>query len=113
MQDRLILIKNTIMRVTGLTTVKIGLLPLDERSACIRLMPSGNGPRYYNGAREQTMLFQVLVKSPDQLEALTQCQAVTDELEQLGMETYTEPNFLQKEQQSYIYQASFQTMIHK
>lgn len=87
--------------------ISIGTLPPARKALAIRLMPSGRGQEFQSKERVQNISFQVLAKSDDQVEALSSLTLIADKLELIDVQTYTEPNFLQQDEQSYIYTASF------
>ncbi|PFE42505.1 minor capsid protein [Bacillus cereus] len=93
-----------------------------RKSIALRIIPSAPGQRYFEGETIRKQ-FQILVKSPDGLEAMSSIEAIADELHNLhmrsfhsigdsynliNMEKYVEPNWVDKtEANEQIYTALF------
>lgn len=93
--------------------VVIGKLSTNPRSIAFRLMPSAPGDRFFTGDRMRGVQFQVLTKSPDQLQAMNTLESISDSLEELGIEVTSEPNYLSSDEQGWTYTAAFRTEIIK
>lgn len=93
--------------------VVIGKLSTNPRSIAFRLMPSAPGDRFFSGSRMRGIQFQVLTKSPDQLEAMNTLEAISDALESMDIEVTSEPNYLSSDEQGWTYTAAFRTEIIK
>lgn len=91
--------------------ITIDTLDKGTEAICFRTMPSANS-RFYEGGRLKEIEFQILVKSKSQFSALTTIQKITDYLEGLDCTITVEPNFLQKDSEAWIYQASFHDYIN-
>ena len=85
----------------------IGSLSSENKALAIRLMPIGRGQEYQSGDRDKLVQFQVLSKSNNQLQALSTLSQIAEKLEEKGIQTYVEPNFIQQDNQAYIYSAAF------
>ncbi|MGE9994813.1 hypothetical protein ACQRBK_07250 [Peptoniphilaceae bacterium SGI.137] len=87
--------------------VVAGHLRAEKRSLAIRIMPSA-GRANYAGERERPIRFQILSKSPDQQEALRVLEDICEALADRDIRVYSEPSYLQEDEQSYIYTAAFE-----
>ncbi len=99
-----------------------------RKSIALRIIPSAPGEQYFEGETIKKN-FQILVKSPDGLEAMSSIDAIADELHNLHkrsfhsidtsyklitMEKYVEPNWVDKtEANEQIYTALFTTELEK
>lgn len=88
------------------TTFAIGGLTADSRSIAIRLMPSTSS-HYYAGDRGRRVAFQALVKDQKQKDTVNLIDELTEALTSMDATIYTEPSYLQDDEQGYIYTASF------
>lgn len=92
------------------STINLGKLSTERKSIALRVMPSGN-VNYYGGNRSRELLFQVLTKSPNQVEAITTLEEIANKLIENECEVYSEPSFIQQDEQGYIYSASLRIYI--
>jgi len=81
--------------------VKIGQLSTDQESIALRVMPSGN-TNYYAGKRTRHLQFQILTKSRNYNTASNTLEQIADKLIEYGCDVYSEPSFLQKDEQGYV-----------
>lgn len=86
-------------------------LPNDTECACIRVMPSSNTRFYDETYKSINLSFQLLVKSNKQSRTARLTEEISEYIESLGADIYTEPNPLSFDEQGYIYTASFNTEI--
>ncbi|UTQ80154.1 minor capsid protein [Bacillus phage vB_BceS_LY4] len=100
----------------------VGTNSTPRKSIAIRITPSTPGEQYFEGETTRKQ-FQILVKSPNGLEAMSSIDAIADELHNLHrrtfhsidttyklimMEKYVEPNWVDKtEANEQIYTALF------
>ncbi|MEB9507259.1 minor capsid protein [Bacillus anthracis] len=93
-----------------------------RKSIALRIIPAAPGQQYFEGETIRKQ-FQILVKSPNGLEAMSSIEAIADELHNLHMhsfhsiddsynlitlEKYVEPNWVDKtEANEQIYTALF------
>lgn len=96
--------------LTLYANINLGRLSIDVKSIALRVMPSGN-VNYYQGKRSREVMFQILAKSNDQIQAIKALEQIADKLVELDCEVYTEPSYLQQDEQGYTYTASFRTFI--
>jgi Bacteriophage minor capsid protein len=103
--------------------IKTGVLSNEPSAVCARLIPSNSRVAYMDNGRVYQMSFQVLVKDPDQQEAvrvLDEIIAFVDLLTHddivlensrfrfIKCDVYTMPNFVEKtEHDEYVYTALF------
>nr|WP_072513819.1 hypothetical protein [Ndongobacter massiliensis] len=92
---------------TLFSPIVVGHLRAERRSIALRIMPS-NGREHYAGERERPISFQILTKSPDQQEALQALEEICEALLNRDIRVYSEPSYLQEDEQSYIYTAAFE-----
>lgn len=104
----LVTVANEIETIIPHVRVEIGTLSKNSVSIALRVMPSGNGGRFMDGDRERKLLFQVLVKSNKQIEAIQLSDKINKHLEFLGILTYSEPNYLESD---YTYTASYEALL--
>ncbi|KDB40970.1 hypothetical protein DH31_12000 [Bacillus cereus] len=106
----------------------VGTNNAPRKSIALRIIPSAPGEQYFEGETIKKN-FQILVKSPDGLEAMSSVEAIADELHNLHrrsfhsvdtsyklitMEKYVEPNWVDKtEANEQIYTALFTTELEK
>lgn len=106
----------------------VGTKNVPRKSIALRIIPSAPGEQYFEGETIRKQ-FQILVKSPDGLEAMSSIDAIADELHNLHkrsfhsidtsynlitMEKYVEPNWVDKtEANEQIYTALFTTELEK
>lgn len=99
-----------------------------RKSIALRIIPSASGQQYFEGETTRKQ-FQILVKSPDGLEAMSSIEAIADELHNLHMrsfcsiddsynlitmEKYVEPNWVDKtEANEQIYTAIFSVELER
>lgn len=88
----------------------ISVLDSDRECTAIRVMPSGN-TRFYDENRAINLTFQLLVKAEKQSRAAMLIGLIGDYLDKQGAYIYSEPSYLQHDEQGYIYTASFNTTI--
>lgn len=111
MMDYLEGIKNLLENKLSLfASVKFGKLDKSNKSIAIRLMPSSSTSNYQD-SRTREIQFQILSKSPSQVEALISLEAIANTLEQEGIEVYTEPHYLDSDEQGYTYSSSYKDEI--
>lgn len=106
----------------------VGTNNVPKKSIAIRMIPSALGAQYLEGELINKQ-FQVLVKSPDQLEAMETIDEIANALHNvhrrvfyaadnsytlIRLNTYVEPNFVEKTAANeYIYTALFSTELEK
>ncbi|ARO21605.1 minor capsid protein (plasmid) [Bacillus tropicus] len=106
----------------------VGTNDAPRKSIALRIIPSVPGEQYFEGETIKKN-FQILVKSPDGLEAMSSVEAIAEELHNLHrrsfhsvdtsyklitMEKYVEPNWVDKtEANEQIYTALFTTELEK
>lgn len=106
----------------------VGTNDAPRKSIALRIIPSAPGEQYFEGETIKKNL-QILVKSPDGLEAMSSVEAIAEELHNLHrrifhsvdtsyklitMEKYVEPNWVDKtEANEQIYTALFTTELEK
>ncbi|WMY18277.1 minor capsid protein (plasmid) [Bacillus tropicus] len=106
----------------------VGTNDAPRKSIALRIIPSAPGEQYFEGETIKKN-FQILVKSPDGLEAMSSVEAIAEELHNLHrrsfhsvdtsyklitMEKYVEPNWVDKtEANEQIYTALFTTELEK
>ncbi|MGG0282916.1 minor capsid protein [Bacillus pacificus] len=106
----------------------VGTNDAPRKSIALRIIPSAPGEQYFEGETTKKN-FQILVKSPDGLEAMSSVEAIAEELHNLHrrsfhsvdtsyklitMEKYVEPNWVDKtEANEQIYTALFTTELEK
>lgn len=61
--------------------IKIGMLDTTTKGIALRMMPSAPGSRFMNRSRIKTVQFQIIAKSPDQMEVLGALESFEDLLE--------------------------------
>lgn len=82
--------------------VSLGRLTTDRESIALRIMPGGS-ESYYAGKRSRNINFQVLVKSEKQTKAINTIERIVDKLIENDCDVYSEPSYLQSDEQGYIY----------
>jgi len=98
--------------IQSLYSVKctISVLDSDRECVAIRVMPSGN-TRFYDENRAINLTFQLLVKAEKQSRTAMLIGLISEYINKTGADIYTEPSYLQHDEQGYIYTASFNTTI--
>lgn len=91
--------------------IELGALSTERKSIAIRPMPSGGGVSYHKGPRMRDIQFQVLAKSPSQSEVINTLDRIATNLEEFGAEVYSEPNYLSRDEQGYIYTCAFKANL--
>ncbi|MGH0641087.1 minor capsid protein [Bacillus paranthracis] len=118
----IVLPPSTIYAPIKANVLDVGTNSTPRKSIAIRITPSGPGEQYFEGETIRKQ-FQILVKSPNGLEAMSSIDAIADELHNLHrrtfhsidttyklimMEKYVEPNWVDKtEANEQIYTALF------
>lgn len=118
----IVLPPSTIYAPIKANVLDVGTNSTPRKSIAIRITPSGPGEQYFKGETIRKQ-FQILVKSPNGLEAMSSIDAIADELHNLHrrtfhsidttyklimMEKYVEPNWVDKtEANEQIYTALF------
>ncbi|MFA2606309.1 minor capsid protein [Bacillus cereus] len=123
-----VLHRNIVYAPIKANVLDIGTKNEPRKSIALRLIPSAPGEQYFEG---ETICkqFQILVKSPDGLEAMSSIEAIADELHNLHMrsfhcvddsynlitmEKYVEPNWVDKtEANEQIYTAIFSVELER
>lgn len=82
--------------------INLGRLTTNRESIALRIMPGGS-ESYYAGKRSRNINFQVLVKSEKQTEAINTIEKIVDKLIENDCDMYSEPSYLQSDEQGYIY----------
>ncbi|HDR4464465.1 TPA: minor capsid protein [Bacillus cereus] len=119
---------STIYAPIKANVLDVGTNNTPRKSIAIRIIPSPPGEQYFEGETIRKQ-FQILVKSPNGLEAMSSIDAIADELhnlhkrifhsidtsyELITMEKYVEPNWVDKtEANEQIYTALFTTELEK
>ncbi|PFN76374.1 minor capsid protein [Bacillus cereus] len=123
-----VLPSSTIYAPIKANVLDVGTNSTPRKSIAIRITPSAPGEQYFEGETIRKQ-FQILVKSPNGLEAMSSIDAIADELhnlhkrnfysidtsyELITMEKYVEPNWVDKtEANEQIYTALFTTELEK
>lgn len=108
--------------------IEVGGLDIKETGVALKVIPSGNGERYFQG-RTDLVNFQVLTKFPSQREAANKISQIAEKLTQVGKgqipvnsgaflilhcDVYTAPNEVEKTAKNeYIWTALFTAEIEK
>ncbi len=66
---------------TPFAPFKIGMLDTASKGIAIRMIPSSPGSRFMNRSRIKAVQFQIIAKSPDQMEVLGALESFEDLLE--------------------------------
>jgi beta-glucosidase/6-phospho-beta-glucosidase/beta-galactosidase len=109
--------------------IKVGILINEPSAVCVRLIPSNSRIAYMDNGRVYQMSFQVLVKDPNEQEAIRVLDEITYFIDRLTHDditltdsrfqfiqcnVYTMPNFVEKtEHDEYIYTALFNAEYEK
>lgn len=110
--------------MTLFTTVALNGLTTSEKSISIGSMPSKLGTKYYDDERQRVIQIQVLVKSPNQEEAMNTAEAIDTFLDGSSFsvtgykvescESYVPPSYLEKTVKSeWVYTAAYRVEIMK
>lgn len=110
--------------MTLFTTVALNGLTTSEKSISIGSMPSKLGTKYYDDERQRVIQIQVLVKSPNQEEAMNTAEAIDTFLDGGSFsvtgykvescESYVPPSYLEKTVKSeWVYTAAYRVEIMK
>lgn len=103
-----------IMLLRGLDVGFNGLTePPGNAGAWLVVAPSGQADRFYNLSREEPLQFQILVKHPTPNGAIVNIDAIKDTLERFGIEAYTQPSQVERDEKRALYTALFRTIIEK
>ena len=92
--------------------ITIGRLTADRKSIAIRIMPSGN-TKHYDSTRARDISYQILAKSNSHSEAITTLEDIAYKLEEIGAEVYSEPSYLQEDEQGFIYTSAYKDILDK
>lgn len=87
-------------------------LSSDDRSIAIQSSPS-SAIHHYKGSRTSKLQFNILTKSDSRYEANGWLDSITNLLNQDYFEVIQEPNYLGKENNCFIYVATFQKTIRR
>ena len=90
--------------------INLGRLTTDRESIALRIMPGGS-ESYYAGKRSRNINFQVLVKSEKQTQAINTIEKIVDKLIENDCDVYSEPSYLQSDEQGYIYRTALTAHI--
>ena len=93
-----------------ISRVRLGKLGKENKSIALRVMPSNN-LHFYEGQRDINLSYQVLVKSDSQLEALKEIENIAEYLITKGSEVYSEPSYLEEDEQGYTYTVALKITI--
>jgi hypothetical protein len=107
------------------TTFKVDILGEEDNALTIRSTPSAPGSRFYNGARDDQIQFQILVRHLNQSTALQVINNIAIELEKMVLPNtasyqfidcsiYLYPTLVEKNDRgAYLYSALFQATINQ
>ena len=87
-------------------------LSSDNRSVAIQSSPSP-ATHHYKGSRTSNLQFNILTKSNSRYEANGWLDSITNLLNQNYFEVVQEPNYLGKENNCFIYVATFRRKIRR
>ena len=90
--------------------INLGRLTVDKESIALRIMPGGS-ESYYAGKRSRNINFQILVKSEKQTQAINTIEKIVDKLIKNDCDVYSEPSYLQSDEQGYTYTAALTAHI--
>ena len=87
-------------------------LSSDDRSIAIQSSPS-TATHHYEGSRTSNLQFNILTKSNSRYEANGWLDGITNLLNQNYFEVIQEPNYIGKENNCFIYVATFRKNIRR
>lgn len=87
-------------------------LSSDDRSIAIQSSPS-SAIHHYQGSRTSNLQFNILTKSNSRYEANSWLDSITNLLNKKHFEVVQEPNYLGKENNCFIYVATFRKTIRR
>lgn len=87
-------------------------LSSDDRSIAIQSSPSP-ATHHYKGSRTSNLQFNILAKSKSRYEANEWLDSITNLLNKSYFEVIQEPNYLGKENNCFIYVATFRKTIRR